>query len=121
MDYTPDNLRLEAEVCRCHGHLSMGSMLDEMADDWQADRKRLEMASGLLRRGLLHAEFSRDGAAWAAAASEFVSGLAPDDTAQANPSPKSPAGTDILRTRVCPECESVIQSGINRCPHCSGE
>ena len=46
---------------------------------------------------------------------------APNDTSQANPSQKFPAGVDILRTRVCPECESVIQSGINRCPHCSGE
>jgi len=77
---------------------------------------------------------------------------APNDTSQANPSPKSPEGDPYeawakssaealrhwneecaenyarlgriakdLMENVCPECESVIQSGINRCPRCSGE
>ena len=80
---------------------------------WEADRRRLGRLESAVRN---HFEWSGY-----MLAQEIGDALAPSDTSQANPSPMSPAGIDILRTRVCPECESVIQSGINRCPRCSGE
>jgi len=55
--------------------------------------------------------------------------LAPNDTSQANPSPKSPEGdednvavlypmgTDIVHE--CPECSVPLST--SRCPHCQGE
>lgn len=67
---------------------------------------------------MLNDELMRDELGDALAAALAIGKDIPVATADLKP---EPLGTDILRTRVCPECESVIQSGINRCPRCSGE